>query len=144
LIGLVEVGRFFATAAIVAASSIVPLTILPLFTEANSSVGFFAFVVAGITFVIAVVAGVLIGLPMLHLAKVLGWDNQLWKFSTLGLIAGTFTVAAIIMIFSDEVASSEVWKEVFPPYAAFGGFGGLVAALSWYWLHRNERASINV
>jgi hypothetical protein len=145
LTAFTEVGRFFAIAAIVAASSVVPLAVLTLSSVGNPFFVPFAFVVVvGITFLIAVIAGVLIGLPLLQLVKALGWDYQPWKLSALGLVAGTFTVAAIILIFSDGVGSSEFWTVVFPPYATFGGFGGLVAALSWYWMHRKDRAFADV
>jgi hypothetical protein len=138
-----EVWRFLLTAAIVGVFSIVPSSIFTLVSGSVFFGGPFALIVIGITFVIAVFAGLLVGIPALHLAKVLGWDSQVWKLSVLGLLAGIVTVAAIILLLGGGITSTEDWKVVFPPYAMFGGFGGWIAALSWYWLHKDERTSLN-
>lgn len=135
----VEIGRFFTTAVAVAISLFLVQFFIGMMTGENTGAAFPA-VIAVFAFFVIIAAGVVVGLPTLWVAKVLGWHNHLWKLSALGILAGMLAGAVFTVPMYGSTDAFEYPREVLAFWLGMGAFSGLVAAQVWFWLHKADWA----
>jgi hypothetical protein len=134
----IEIGRFFVTAIAVSISLFLLQFFIGLMTGENVGAPFPG-VIAVFAFFVILAAGVVVGLPALWVARVLGWHTHLWKLSALGILAGMLAGAGFTVPLYGSTDAFEYPLEVLAFWLGMGAFSGLVAAQAWFWLHKADR-----
>ena len=129
-----EIARFLLTAIAIAIAIPSGLAILAIFGVSPMSADAF-FGLGAISFFLAIVGGIVVGLPALWIGRRLEWQHSLARMTPLGAVAGAIAAALLTVPFFEGEMSFAV--NAMPGFAVFGGFAGLVAAPVWVLLHRS-------
>lgn len=135
---LVEIGRFIVIAVAVAIA--IPSAFLVISLATNEAFSFEAFFGLGaISFVMAVVGGIFVGIPALWFARIQRWERETSKLALFGCLAGA--AGAVLMSIFFWQGSWDLVTSGVPIWAGMGAFAGLVASILWYWLQLNDAGS---
>jgi hypothetical protein len=126
-----EVGRFVLTA--VAVALVVPFGLF--LVSGGGSFAFYPFF-AIIVFVLSIVGGTVVGLPVLGFASRRNWTDSIPMLGAMGAAAGALFAALLLVLYS--WGEPTFLAEALPIYSALGAIAGLIAASTWIMLHRNN------
>ena len=130
-----EIARFLLTAIAVALAIPTGFAVLSIIDAGSMSMeGFLG--VGAISFFLAIAGGVVVGLPVLWVAKRLDWARSLGKMTVVGVLTGAAAAALLtVPFFEGDLSFAAI---AVPSWAALGAFAGLVAAPIWVMLHSSD------
>ena len=132
---LVEIGRFIAISLAIAVA--IPTVILIVSLAMNEPFSFEVFFALGaISFVIAVLGGIFVGLPALWLARTQRWERDIRRLAIFGCLTGAAGGVLMNILFW-QGDWNLVTDGVFY-WIGMGAFAGLIASVLWYWLHLSD------
>jgi hypothetical protein len=129
---LVEVARFVVTAAAVGLA--IPSFYLLVSVFIGDRFSFEAFIAVGaISFVLAIIGGVVFGLPTLWFLRRQGWADKQKAVAIVGTLVGA--VGGVLLSAAFWQGNAELILAGLWAWALMGAIAGLVSALVWFWLH---------
>ncbi|MDG6078157.1 hypothetical protein E3U23_03005 [Erythrobacter litoralis] len=137
---MIELGRFFVTALAVAIAIPASFLMASLFTGETFSIEAF-FAVGAISFVLAIIGGLIFGLPTLWFLRRQGWAREMGIVTSIGTLVGAFGGILLSAGFWQgnlEVILAGLWA-----WAVMGAIAGFVASPVWLWLHQSEAGLVN-
>tara|TARA_B100000678_G_C18110845_1_gene462664 strand:+ start:201 stop:656 length:456 start_codon:yes stop_codon:yes gene_type:complete len=135
LTSLVEIGRFILTALAVALAIPAFYSVASLFTVERFSIEAFL-AIGAISFILAIIGGLVIGLPTLWFLKRRDWAGKIGIVTVVGTVFGAFGGMLLSTVFWQ--GNSLLILAGLKTWALVGAIAGFVAAPVWHWLHEND------